>query len=127
MVIDRKILLKGSSKLEIRINDQPCQFANINDGNKLILDWIGISAEDLKSYFLICKEYYKSFYKASNTEKLALISRFINFSFIDKTKDIIDEEIGELNASKRDLEREKAVLEGKLQVYEEAPFISNFS
>jgi DNA repair exonuclease SbcCD ATPase subunit len=120
MVIDRKILLKGSSKLEIRINNQPCQFANINDGNKLILDWIGISAEDLKSYFLICKEYYKSFYKASNTEKLALISRFINFSFIDKTKDIIDEEIGELNASKRDLEREKAVLEGKLQVYEEA-------
>lgn len=119
MVIERKIPLKGSSKLSIQINEQDCQFANVNDGNKLILDWIGISAEDLKSYFLICKEYYKSFYKASNTEKLALISRFVNFSYVDKTKDIIESKIDELNESKRGLERERAVLEGKLQVYED--------
>lgn len=119
LTICRKLFLKKSSSLEIFINDEPVQFATTNDGNKLILDWFQISGEDLKSYFIICKEYYKSFFKSSNTDKMALISRFINFSFIDKTKDIVDDEISEINAEKRDLEKEQYVLQGKLETYEE--------
>lgn len=116
--ISRTISLKHSSKLAILKNNEPVTFATVNDGNKYIVDWIGISPEDLKSYFIICKEFYKSFFKSSNTEKLALISRFINFSYIDKTKDIIDSDIADLNDSKRKVERSKNVLEGKLEVYE---------
>lgn len=116
--INRTISLKHSSKLAILKNNEPVTFATVNDGNKYIVDWIGISPEDLKSYFIICKEFYKSFFKSSNTEKLALISRFINFSYIDKTKDIIDSDIADLNNSKREVERSKNILEGKLEVYE---------
>lgn len=116
--ISRTISFKHSSKLAILKNNEPVTLATVNDGNKYIVDWIGISPEDLKSYFIICKEFYKSFFKSSNTEKLALISRFINFSYIDKTKDIIDSDIADLNASKREVERSKNVLEGKMEVYE---------
>lgn len=116
--ISRTLSTKHSSKLSILNNGEQVSFSTVNDGNKYIIDWIGISPEDLKSYFIICKEFYKSFFKASNTEKLALISRFINFSYIDKTKDVVDKDIADLNASKREVEKSKNVLEGKLEVYE---------
>lgn len=76
--IERILPLKGSSKLNVSLNGKPVELATVKDGNNYILSWIAISPEDLKSYFLICKEYYKSFFKSSNTDKLALISRFIN-------------------------------------------------
>lgn len=118
--IERTLSMKGSAKLKIFLNDSPVEFATVNDGNKTIVEWIGISLEDIRSYYLVCKEFYKSFFKSSDTEKLALISRFINFSYIDKTKGIIDSQISELNADKRAYETDKAMLEGKLEVYEEA-------
>lgn len=117
--IQRTIPIKGSSKLSLKINGNPVNFANVMDGNRFILEWLAISPEDLKSYYIICKECYKSFFRSSNTEKLALISRFINFSYIDETKDVINSQIDALNAKKRSYEQEKNILEGKLIVYSE--------
>ena len=70
----------------------------------------------MRNYFIICKEYYKSFFKASNTDRLALISRFINFNKLDGVKDIISKEITKLNAEKRLLENDIYSLQGKLEV-----------
>lgn len=117
--IQRTIPIKGSSKLSLKINGNSVNFANVMDGNRFILEWLAISPEDLKSYYIICKECYKSFFRSSNTEKLALISRFINFSYIDETKDVINSQIDALNAKKRSYEQEKNILEGKLIVYSE--------
>lgn len=115
--IERIIPLKGSSKLSIKVNNEEVSFANITDGNRFILDWLSISAEDLKSYYIICKECYKSFFKASNTEKLNLISRFINFSYLDKVKSIIDTKVCSLNAKKRAEEQKRDIATGKREVY----------
>lgn len=116
LYIDRVLPLKSSSKLTIKINDKDVSYATVKDGNDFILKWIGISAEDLRNYFIICKEYYKSFFKASNTDRLALISRFINFNKLDGVKDIISKEITKLNAEKRSLENDIYSLQGKLEV-----------
>lgn len=116
LYIDRVLPLKSSSKLTIKINDKDVSYATVKDGNDFILKWIGISAEDLRNYFIICKEYYKSFFKASNTDRLALISRFINFNKLDGVKDIISEEKTKLNAEKRSLENDIYSLQGKLEV-----------
>lgn len=122
--VTRTIPIKGSAKLSISLIDEdeniePVNFATVNDGNKYVANWIEISAEDAKSYYIISKGNYKSFFAASNTEKLALISRFINFSRIDQTKDVIDKEVGEINASKLNIEMEHAALGGKINVYNE--------
>lgn len=122
--INRTIPIKGSSKLEIALIDEECNWnlvnvATVNDGNKFVTEWIEISAEDAKSYYVISKGNYKSFFSSSNTEKLALISRFINFSNIDKTKSVIEEKISKINEEKRKLEDSKTSLLGKRSVYEE--------
>lgn len=123
--IEREIKMKGSSTLKLELIDEdetkiaPVTCATVNDGNKFVANWIGISAEDAKSYYIVSKGSYKSFFTSSNTEKLALISRFINFASIDKTKDIITERIDELNEIKRGYENEKSSFEGKLSAYEE--------
>lgn len=123
--IEREIKTKGSSTLKLELIDEdeiklvPVTCATVNDGNKFIANWIEISAEDAKSYYIVSKGNYKSFFNSSNTEKLALISRFINFASIDKTKDIITERLDELNEVKRGYENEKSSFEGKLSAYEE--------
>lgn len=117
--IERSLSQKGSGKLTIYINDKVKNFANVKDGNKFISDWIAISNEDLKSYFIVCKEFYQSIFKASNTEKLALISRFTNFSSIDKTKNVIESQLISLNDEKRVVDQKIAGLKGRLSVYEE--------
>lgn len=122
--IERELRTKGSSVLAIYLiseNDEieKVQFATVLDGNRYIANWVEISAEDAKSYYIVSKGNYNSFFRSSNTEKLALISRFINFSMLDKTKSIIDDKVLVLNEEKQALDRSKASYEGKLSVYQE--------
>lgn len=121
--IDRELRTKGSSTLTINIMSDGEEdwtrvpVTTVLEGNRYITDWIEISAEDAKSYYIVSKGNYNSFFKSSNTEKLALISRFINFSMLDKTKSIIEEEVNKINEKKRVHERELSSYEGKLSVY----------
>lgn len=124
--IERELRAKGSSVLAIylihdgdEIEIEKVQFATVLDGNRYIANWVEISAEDAKSYYIVSKGNYNSFFRSSNTEKLALISRFINFSMLDKTKSIIDDKVLVLNKEKQVLDRSKASYEGKLSVYQE--------
>jgi DNA repair protein SbcC/Rad50 len=124
--IERELRTKGSSVLAIylihdgdEIEIEKVQFATVLDGNRYIANWVEISAEDAKSYYIVSKGNYNSFFRSSNTEKLALISRFINFSMLDKTKSIIDDKVLVLNEEKQVLDRSKASYEGKLSVYQE--------
>lgn len=124
--IERELRAKGSSVLAIylihdgdEIEIEKVQFATVLDGNRYIANWVEISAEDAKSYYIVSKGNYNSFFRSSNTEKLALVSRFINFSMLDKTKSIIDDKVLVLNEEKQVLDRLKASYEGKLSVYQE--------
>lgn len=124
--IERELRTKESSALAIylihdgdEIEIEKVQFATVLDGNRYIANWVEISAEDAKSYYIVSKGNYNSFFRSSNTEKLALISRFINFSMLDKTKSIIDDKVLVLNEEKQALDRSKASYEGKLSVYQE--------
>lgn len=122
--IERILPLKGSSKLNVSLNGEQVSLATVKDGNNYILSWMGISPEDLKSYFLICKEYYKSFFKSSNTDKLALISRFINYDFLNGAKDIIQKELDTLSSQKLAIQSKRDRAEGSVdalkQVIEDA-------
>lgn len=119
--IHRTLRVKGSASLELTINEEPnsVKFATIADGNSYILNWIGISAEDLKNYYIINKENFKSFVSSSNTDKLALISRFIKAETLDDADDIIKEKNKPLESKVREYEANMNRIEGQLSVYNE--------
>lgn len=124
LLIEREIRTKGSATLRMSLIDEreeatPVSFATVLDGNEYIANWVEITAEDAKSYYIVTKGNYKSFFSSSNTEKLALISRFINFSQVDQTKSVIESNVSKINASKQTLINEKSNLEGRLSVYKD--------
>ena len=43
LTIECIINLKGSNKLSLSINNNPLSFSTVNDGKKMILNWIAIS------------------------------------------------------------------------------------
>ena len=82
------IKVKGSNKLQIAIQKsgeeyKEVSFSNVNDGKKFVLDWFDIEKEDLFNYYIINKSRFKTFFKASNKEKVELINRFSDASIID--------------------------------------------
>ena len=86
--IDWTIKVKGSNKLSLSIKEyggdwKEISFSNVNDGKKYILDWFAIEKEDLFNYYIINKSRFKTFFKASNKEKVELINRFSDASIID--------------------------------------------
>lgn len=119
--IHRTIRQKGSSLLDLRFNEQEgsIQYATVNDGNNFILDWIGISAEDLKSFYILNKENYKSFVACSNTEKLSLINRFIKAEELETSDDIIAEKIAPFRTQQEEAKSKVDRLDGQIQAYTE--------
>lgn len=83
--IQREIFIKGSSTLKIFINgeDQKDKFPTVPEGNKFLLELIGISRKDLLSYYIISKEKYVSFYSSGDAEKKEAISRFSKADLVD--------------------------------------------
>lgn len=115
--IFRRIRVKGSATLELYLNEQPVQFASVLEGNRYILDWIAIMPEDLKSFYILNKENYKSFLSASNTDKLALINRFMKAEQLEAADDVIKERSVPY-VEKRDAAQRKVFsIEGELNAY----------
>jgi DNA repair exonuclease SbcCD ATPase subunit len=107
MIINRKIKAKISSELEVLINGAvQSQLATVLDGGRFIIEWLGISKEDLQNYFIVNKERYKSFFSSSNTDKMKMINRFSNAKLIDG----IDKEV----------QTEVQILEGHLSVLKDS-------
>lgn len=119
LVIEREIRIKGSSILKIKSNDEVVSVPTVNEGNKWITNWIEVSPEDAKSYYIVTKGNYKSFFTSSNTDKLALIGRFINYSAIDNTKDVIERKSNEIDSEKFEYQKQQFSIQGKIAAYME--------
>ena len=117
--IDRKIKLKGSSELSITINDMDQSYATVNDGNDLIMNWIGISKDDLQNYYIINKERYKSFFSSSNKEKIEMINRFSNAKLIDGVDKEVQTDVTKLESELKLLESNKTSLISKIRTLKE--------
>lgn len=124
LTIYRKLSLKGSAKLELYLTPDDnkigsaVSFSTVNDGNRYILDWIGISAEDLKSFYILNKENYRSFLSSSNTDKLALINRFIKADGLDNADEVIKRRKQPLEEALKKAEGEVLGIQGEIRAYE---------
>ena len=124
LTIYRKLSLKGSAKLELYLTPDgnkigsAVSFSTVNDGNRYILDWIGISAEDLKSFYILNKENYRSFLSSSNTDKLALINRFIKADGLDNADEVIKRRKQPLEEALKKAEGNVLGIQGEIRAYE---------
>lgn len=106
--IDWDIKLSGSNVLRLKIkkygeqwaeNDDngnsvnDVSFSNVNDGKKAIIDWFAITKEDLFNYYIINNSRFTSFFKSSNTDKVALINRFSDASIVEGVEKIDTSEL----------------------------------
>jgi len=115
LLIERKIAKNSSSKLSLIEDSESVDFSTVNDGNKFIIEWIGISKDDLQNYYIISKDRYNSFYKSSNTKKLEMISRFTNLDIIDGVEDTIKKQISQLRSNIIEKEKYLAVLVDRVE------------
>jgi exonuclease SbcC len=92
--IDWEIKITGSNVLRLKTKEYDSDhwvdvsFSNVADGKKAIMDWFAISREDLFNYYVVNNTQFKSFFKSSNTDKVALINRFSDASIIDGIEQI---------------------------------------
>jgi len=121
LLIIRELPLKGSSMVTIILNgiDQKDQFATVRDGDKLIIDLIGISKEDLLNHYIVSKEKFTSFFSSSDTKIKELISRFSNFNKFDGVEDIVQIDIDFLNEELKILNDGLQKYEGKIEYLKE--------
>lgn len=111
----KRILTKKGNKLELYVNDEPVSFATVNDGNNFIVDWFGISKEDLSNYYVVNKGRFASFFTSSNSQKLQLIARFSNASFLDNVDSDIKVEVSNKEVDRERLVREKVFVQGTIE------------
>lgn len=125
LMIDRRLSIKGSAKLFLHLvsdnleeGSAEVSFPTVLEGNRYIQNWIGITAEDLKSFYILNKENYRSFLSSSNTDKLALINRFIKADGLDNVDDVVKRRKEPLSVELKAAEQSLYSIEGEIQALE---------
>lgn len=116
VVISRKIYVKKAQEVTLLVDGLPVVCSDVNEYNKLILEKLGLTKDDLFSFYLITKEYYKPFLTKGDTVKKEIINRFSNADKIDEVIPIIDEEIAEIDKEIRAFEAQVTSNKGKQEV-----------
>jgi len=121
LAIERTIYAgKKSSKLEIFINtEKQTKITSVNEGNKFILDELGLSREDILNYFLISKERFTSFFSSTDSAKKDLISRFSKAILIDSALPFIQSDKNLVTQQILALEKKVTQITTRLEILEE--------
>lgn len=119
LLIQREIFIKGSSKLSIIINgeDQKDKFATVPDGNKFLLELIGISRKDLLDCYIVSKEKYVSFYVSGDNEKKEAIARFSKADKLDGIEDKVQKDVDVYNLQLSEIESNIIKLGASIEIY----------
>lgn len=117
----RSTPVKGSTALKIELNgkDQSDNFATVNEGDKLIVDVIGLAKDDILNHFLISKEKFVSFFSSSDREKKELINRFSGADKVSGVDVLISNDIAKEESKLKQLELSISSINGKIEILEE--------
>lgn len=90
--IDRTINEKGSSTLDIYINNESLRdkYATVKDGNALILEMLDITVNELQSYYLINADRFISFFNIPDSSKKDFIGAFSNANVVKEVDSYLD-------------------------------------
>lgn len=102
--IHRILHITKSAKLKLYFKDYDKDWielkdiSSINEGNKKIYDIIGIQKTDIENFFIISQGNKNSFFTAGDIKQKEIISRFSNFTILDKIEEDLKSEIYKLES-----------------------------
>lgn len=121
--IMRKIYSAKSKSAEISIiidgKDAHDRYSSVMEGNRLILELLGLSADDLRTYFLISRERFVSFFDSPDSAKRNLLARFSSIDRLITLQETLKDEQESLARLKEDKDNLIALDEARLSVYRE--------
>lgn len=115
--IERTLNRKSSSSLKIILNDEDRKefVPSITEGNKKIIELIGISVEDLRNFYLINRDKFISFFSSSDSNKRDLITRFSKVTYLNRIPPIIEKEVETESNKVFKLNQEISSIEGSIE------------
>lgn len=121
--IMRKIYSAKSKSAEISIiidgKDAHDRYSSVIEGNRLILELLGLSADDLRTYFLISRERFVSFFDSPDSAKRNLLARFSSIDRLITLQETLKDEQESLARLKEEEDKAVALDEARLSVYRE--------
>lgn len=121
--IMRKIYSAKSKSAEISIiidgKDAHDRYSSVIEGNRLILELLGLSADDLRTYFLISRERFVSFFDSPDSAKRNLLARFSSIDRLITLQETLKDEQESLARLKEEEDKAIALDEARLSVYRE--------
>lgn len=117
-VVERTIARKSAQIIHTFLDDKEVVLPTVLDYNKYVLEVIGLSKDDLYNNFILCRNRYKSFFKASDREKKEIINRFSNGIMVDQAIAKLDEDINSANVVKTDAELTLSRVKGAIEALE---------
>lgn len=113
-VISRHFGRKGPQTVSVSIDGNDFPLATVADANKFIIEKLGVTKDELYSYFILTEQKYKSFFAASDKDKKEIINKFSNANLVDVAIEILkadmDAEAPKVTESQNALERCKGAV-----------------
>ena len=121
LTVRRTVYRSKNSTLEIYENGvlMKDKYATVNDGNRYLLEFIGISPDDIKNYYLINRDRFVSFFSSPDSKKRELIGRFSGAHKLAKSDQVINQEIEKIERELKSLRDERLQVSTRKTVYEE--------
>lgn len=91
----------------------------VADYNKMILSEIGLSKEDIYSYFILCDNKYKSFFDSSDKDKKEIVNRFSNGVLVDGSIEKVKEDMDPVADELKDAIADQMEIQGSISALRE--------
>jgi DNA repair exonuclease SbcCD ATPase subunit len=119
MEIQRVAFKKKSSVCQIFINGEHIdKLTSTDESNKFIETKLGILRDDLLNFFILMSAKFTPFLDSSDTKKKEVINRFSNGVIVDKSIDVLSEDISLCNEELEDFTKKNNSLSDTLGVLE---------
>jgi len=104
------------NKCKLVIDGKPEVHSSLDEYNKVIIELLGISKEDLYTYYILSKKEFSSFFDNSNTGKQKIISRFSGIEAINGIDKFIKTDQSHFEQQNQDVSREQSRIEGEINI-----------
>lgn len=108
-----------SQECSIKYGEDEIKLSRVTDYSQWILDEIGISEQDFKSYYIVTQENYNPFFSLTNLGKQQMVNRFSGADQVDKVDPFIKEDIQKEDRELRNFELLLTSLKSKRDVLQQ--------